>query len=284
MRMLLSDQSLSESSFLQIVILILKALAQSATVALGVTLLTLWLWWIRKGIYLALWRESKEMRGPGENRRLQLFEQLLRLLNWCLPQWVSNQRLRRLWQNLSFHFLLLWGLLFLLTLILSFFFSYSLKWQDGLFLLLLLPLILFDCRYYLIPDPLLYLFLWSGLSLALLHLTPFVVEGALWGVMLGYLLFESIYWIGLLLSRREVMGRGDIKLFAALLAWIGVGNLPLLLLLSALLGLVYGVLSYLWLFLQEERRDQSAAKVIPFAPALGFSGIILYFNLQIFGY
>ncbi|MDM1545442.1 prepilin peptidase [Ignatzschineria indica] len=196
-------------------------------------------------------------------------------------------------------FLFLFSLQLLLSLSLSLLFNYQLQWQDRLFLLLLMPLILFDLRYYLIPDPLLYPLLWCGILLSLLQLGPVALESALLGVMGGYLLFEVCYWSGVLFVRREIMGRGDIKLFAALLAWVGVQNLSQLLLLSALLGLGYGFFITLKGILLQRRAEKLEGeleralevkfaknlgdKVIPFAPALGFSGIILYFNLQIFG-
>lgn len=270
----------------------IKELLLSALVALGILLLYSWLWWIRKGIYLSQFNQYL-IAESLKNRRLILFQRgVISALSLLLrSQWGK----RRVWSHLVGFFLLLLSLQLLLSMSLYLLFDYQLQWQDHLFLLLLVPLILFDLRYYLIPDPLLYPLLWGGICLALFHLGAIDLESSLLGVMGGYLLFEVCYWSGVLFVRREIMGRGDIKLFAALLAWLGVQSLPILLLLSALLGLGsalsirlrYSLLRRVSGELSEERKQVAQEKVegkmIPFAPALGFSGIILYFNLQIFG-
>ena len=246
--------------------------------ALGVIILYLWLWWIRKGVYLL----QQDQDRVGAWRR----DRHLLLLHHCFSYFhkadTKVAMMKRFWQ-FSKYFCLLFFLLLLLPFLLNSLFAYQIQWQDRLFLLLLIPLMLFDLRYYLIPDPLLYLLLWSGVILALLQLTVVTIESAIFGVILGYLFFEVCYWGGLILSRRVVIGRGDIKLLAALLAWVGVDSFSLLLLLSSLLGLGYGILHHFLYYFILDGREKLKVKMIPFAPALGFSGIILYFNLQIFG-
>lgn len=283
--------------------MVVKELLLSALVALGVLFLYAWLWWIRKGLYDLHF--NRHLPRHMSHRHLLLFQKgMLSMLLSLLRSKAHGKGgggtyfsvLLRLY--LQF-FLLLLCLQLLLVLSLSLLFNYQLQWQDRLFLLLLMPLILFDLRYYLIPDPLLYPLLWCGIFLALLQLGPVALESALLGVMGGYLLFEVCYWSGIFFVRREIMGRGDIKLFAALLAWVGAQNLSQLLLLSALLGLGCGFFITLKGILLQRRAERLEGslkralevkiaknlgdKVIPFAPALGFSGIILYFNLQIFG-
>lgn len=288
-----------------------KELLLSALVALGILFLYAWLWWIRKGIYDLHF--NRHLPRNLSNRHLFLFQKgtLSMLLSLLFsPSYKKGEEILSFGTLLRLFlrfFLFLFSLQLLLSLSLSLLFNYQLQWQDRLFLILLMPLILFDLRYYLIPDPLLYPLLWCGILLSLLQLGSVALESALLGVMGGYLLFEVCYWSGVLFVRREIMGRGDIKLFAALLAWVGVQNLSQLLLLSALLGLGYGFLITLKGILLQRRAEKLEGslkrapeggleralevkiaknlgdKVIPFAPALGFSGIILYFNLQIFG-
>jgi leader peptidase (prepilin peptidase)/N-methyltransferase len=56
----------------------------------------------------------------------------------------------------------------------------------------------------------------------------------------GYLSLWSVYWLFRLITGREGMGRGDFKLLAALGAWLGWTAIPLIMLLSALVGALLG--------------------------------------------
>lgn len=59
----------------------------------------------------------------------------------------------------------------------------------------------------------------------------------LWGAGLGWAALEAIRRVYLLSRGREGMGGGDPKLFAAAGAWVGVWNLPVILLTAGLLGI-----------------------------------------------
>jgi leader peptidase (prepilin peptidase) / N-methyltransferase len=61
------------------------------------------------------------------------------------------------------------------------------------------------------------------------------------GAAAGYLALWSVYWAFKLLTGKEGMGYGDFKLLAALGAWLGWQMLPLVILLSSLVGAVVGV-------------------------------------------
>ena len=76
-----------------------------------------------------------------------------------------------------------------------------------------------------------------------------------------------MYWGFKLITGKEGMGYGDFKLLAALGAWLGWQMLPLIILLSALVGTMVGVAGIV-LYGREK-----GAK-LPFGPYLAAAGVI----------
>lgn len=125
----------------------------------------------------------------------------------------------------------------------------GLAWQLGLglpwlaaslFTLLLLAMAMIDAQTQLLPDSLTLLLLWAGLLFALLGVTVPLADAVV-GAMAGYLCLWSVYWLFKLATGKEGMGYGDFKLLAALGAWLGWSMLPLVVLLSSLVGAVVGI-------------------------------------------
>jgi leader peptidase (prepilin peptidase)/N-methyltransferase len=83
--------------------------------------------------------------------------------------------------------------------------------------------------------------------------------------MAGYLALWSVYWLFKLLTGKEGMGYGDFKLLAALGAWLGWQHLPMIILLSSLVGLVFGLI-------QLRLKQQGIDKAFPFGPYLAIAG------------
>ena len=156
------------------------------------------------------------------------------------------------------------------VLVLGFFGGIEPQWVDGFFLLLMLPLMAFDGRYQLLPDPLVYPLLWSGILCALLDLSILTIELSVWGVVVAYGVMLMLYIGGYIRYRHEAMGRGDLKFAAAIGAWLGLDWVIMHLFLSAVMAL-------LWIILIYGFNRKSPRKTIPFGPFLGISGIILYF-------
>lgn len=130
---------------------------------------------------------------------------------------------------------------------------------------------LIDLKTTLLPDILTLPLLWLGLLLALLGIgTPLSLKEAVIGAMAGYLTLWSVYWLFKLATGREGMGYGDFKLLAALGAWLGWQQLPLILLLSAGVGAVIGI--GMILFLKHDKRIP-----IPFGPYLASAGLLAYY-------
>ena len=113
--------------------------------------------------------------------------------------------------------------------------------------------------------------MWLGILLALAGVgTTVSLANAVMGAILGYLILWSIYWLFKLLTGREGMGYGDFKLLAALGAWLGWQQLPMVLLLSAGVGAIVGI--GMILFLKHDKRIP-----IPFGPYLASAGLLSYY-------
>lgn len=129
--------------------------------------------------------------------------------------------------------------------------------------LVLLALSIIDFKTFLLPDRLTLPLLWAGLLYQTLY-QPGELSAAIWGAALGYLTLWLIYWLFKLVTGKEGMGYGDFKLLAALGAWLGATMLPALMLMSALSGLIIGLLY------KALNRDHQGG--VPFGPALALSG------------
>ncbi|MFM5180583.1 A24 family peptidase [Aeromonas veronii] len=130
----------------------------------------------------------------------------------------------------------------------------------------LVALTFIDLDKMLLPDQLTLPLLWGGLLFNLAG--GFIpLADAVIGAMAGYLVLWSLYWAFKLLTGKEGMGYGDFKLLAALGAWLGWQALPIILLLSSLVGAVIGISL---IALQKHHQG----KPIPFGPYLAIAGWI----------
>ncbi|MGL6509921.1 prepilin peptidase [Aeromonas hydrophila] len=130
----------------------------------------------------------------------------------------------------------------------------------------LVALTFIDLDKMLLPDQLTLPLLWGGLLFNLAGgFAP--LADAVIGAMAGYLVLWSLYWAFKLLTGKEGMGHGDFKLLAALGAWLGWQALPIVLLLSSLVGAFIGIGLILL-------RNHHQNKPIPFGPYLAIAGWI----------
>jgi leader peptidase (prepilin peptidase)/N-methyltransferase len=139
----------------------------------------------------------------------------------------------------------------------------------------LIALTVIDIDHQLLPDSITYPLLWLGLAISLLHQSgstgPFPdLQSSMIGAIAGYLSLWSVYWVFKLVTGKEGMGYGDFKLLAALGAWLGWQMLPLVIMLSALVGAIVGICMILFL-----GRDRQMP--IPFGPYLAGAGLITLF-------
>ncbi len=137
----------------------------------------------------------------------------------------------------------------------------------------LIAISVIDIDHMIIPDSISLPLIWAGLFLSLFHETTgaeilFVdARTAIAGGLAGYLSLWSIYHLFRLLTGKEGMGYGDFKLLAALGTWLGWQMLPLIILLSAIVGAAVGIA-----LIASKRQDRSIP--IPFGPYLAAAGWI----------
>jgi leader peptidase (prepilin peptidase)/N-methyltransferase len=130
--------------------------------------------------------------------------------------------------------------------------------------LIALAFIDYDTR--LLPDNLTLPLLWLGLLLNLsATFTP--LRSAVIGAIAGYVSLWLVYQLFRLVTGKEGMGFGDFKLFAALGAWLGWTQLPVIILLASFAGAVVGLFLIL-------ARGHSRHRPIPFGPYLCAAGWI----------
>lgn len=104
----------------------------------------------------------------------------------------------------------------------------------------LLALSVIDLQRQLLPDSITLPLLWLGIGLALFGLFTDLRSGVI-GAMAGYLSLWSVYWVFRLLTGKEGMGQGDFKLLALLGAWQGWQYLPAIIIGSAGVGALLGI-------------------------------------------
>ena len=133
----------------------------------------------------------------------------------------------------------------------------------------LIALTAIDIDTQLLPDDITLPLLWLGLLVNLnTGFTP--LSSAVVGAVAGYLSLWSVYWLFKLITGKEGMGYGDFKLLAALGAWLGWKMLPIVILLSSLVGAIVGITLIVF-----TRHGRSTP--IPFGPYLAAAGLIALF-------
>jgi len=113
--------------------------------------------------------------------------------------------------------------------------TFALAWAVALLMLLAF----IDARTQLLPDALTLPLLWTGLAAAHMGLGQVPLADALAATMIAYAALWLLAWLFLHLRGRDGMGGGDIKLLAAIGAWVGWPDVFLVLLCASVTGLCY---------------------------------------------
>jgi leader peptidase (prepilin peptidase)/N-methyltransferase len=140
-------------------------------------------------------------------------------------------------------------------------------WQALFAMLLtwaLIALTFIDIDHQLLPDDINFPLLWLGLGISLFGIFT-DAQSAIIGAIAGYLSLWIVYQLFKIITGKEGMGYGDFKLFALFGAWFGWQQLPLIILLSSLVGAVIGISMILFM-----GRDRQIP--IPFGPYLAGAG------------
>ena len=140
----------------------------------------------------------------------------------------------------------------------------ALAWSG--FAAAVLALALIDWDTTLLPDDITLPLLWGGLLAATLQWTAVALPSAIWGAAAGYLSLWIVYWAFKLITKKEGMGYGDFKLFAALGAWFGWQGLVPIILMASIIGAVVGLAMKFSSNLRE-------GGYVPFGPFLAGAGL-----------
>ncbi|MBX2836164.1 MAG: A24 family peptidase [Gammaproteobacteria bacterium] len=123
-----------------------------------------------------------------------------------------------------------------------------------------------DFDHQLLPDSLTLPLMWLALIASLFPVFT-DVRSAVIGAAAGYLVLWSVFHVFRLITGKEGMGYGDFKLLAAIGALLGWQSLPVVILLSSLVGAVVGIT-----VIAITGRDKNIP--IPFGPFLAAAGWI----------
>jgi leader peptidase (prepilin peptidase)/N-methyltransferase len=144
-------------------------------------------------------------------------------------------------------------------------FGYGLPMLFGLVLTWsLIALSFIDIDQQLLPDSITLPVLWLGVVLSLFSIYT-DSQASIIGAVAGYMSLWSVYQLFKLLTGKEGMGFGDFKLLALLGAWLGWQYLPLIIILSSLVGALIGITMIVF-------RQHDAGRPIPFGPYLAAAG------------
>jgi len=128
----------------------------------------------------------------------------------------------------------------------------------------LIALTFIDYDHQILPDDITLPLLWAGL-LVNLGGTFASLPSAVLGAAIGYGSLWLVYHAFRLVTGKEGMGFGDFKLYAALGAWLGWQQLPLIILFASFFGALIGV-AFIVFFGRDRRLP------IPFGPFLCAAG------------
>ena len=137
---------------------------------------------------------------------------------------------------------------------------------------------LIDLDHYIIPDRFSLGGCAAGFVACAIHpslmgqRTP--LQGFSWSLasaIMGALTLLAVAWLGTMLFKKEAMGMGDVKLLAALCAFLGGTSIIWILPLSSAIGAILGVSLILW------QRGAWGTR-IPYGPFLGLAAILWLFG------
>ncbi len=139
--------------------------------------------------------------------------------------------------------------------------------------IMLVAIAMIDADTQLIPDSIVLPLIWLGLAMSLFHPMPgtstlFIAPSdAIVGAIAGYLALWSVFWLFKLVTGKDGMGYGDFKLLAALGAWLGWQQLPMIIMMSAVVGATINIVMII-------ARGKDRSIPIPFGPYLAAAGWI----------
>ncbi|MCD6038802.1 MAG: outO [Gammaproteobacteria bacterium] len=146
---------------------------------------------------------------------------------------------------------------------------FGISWQTLaalFFTWILISLTFIDLDHQLLPDQLTFLLLWLGLIASMYSLFS-NCHDAIIGAIAGYLVFALTQGLFKLATGKIGMGQGDYKFLAALGAYLGWQQLPVIVLLASFIGTIFGLTHMII-------KRQHKSIPLPFGPYLAIAGWI----------
>jgi len=131
----------------------------------------------------------------------------------------------------------------------------------------LIAMSLIDIKHQILPDNIVLPMLWLGLIINQFNIFT-DPSSALIGAIAGYMSLWLVYWIFKLITGKDGIGYGDFKMLAMFGAWGGWQLLPLIILLSSVVGAILGII------ILKSRKLDCETTTIPFGPYLAIAGLI----------
>ena len=136
---------------------------------------------------------------------------------------------------------------------------------------LLIPISFIDLKYRIIPNSLILFILLLGISFSFVN--PYLsVFTSIAGAVMGFLIFYLMSSIYLILKKEEGLGVGDAKLLAAVGSFVGIYNIPIIIFITSIVGLVSGLVFYV----TEDKKEKFLKTSIPLAPSISLSFLLFF--------
>lgn len=152
------------------------------------------------------------------------------------------------------------------------FMKFNLSWSYFfcfLFVAALIAVIFIDLDHQIIPDTITYPGIVIGFASSFFR-PGLSYKDSLLGILVGGGLLYIVALLYFVVTRRDGMGGGDIKLLAMIGAFLGWKSLPLTILSSSLLGSIVGIIAMI-------KSGSDTRMAIPFGPFLSIGAVLYLF-------
>lgn len=200
--------------------------------------------------------------------------------NYLEKQWIdqAHQTIAYYGSNLpskkirinknSFHYCAIFFSLFSLQAIFLTKTNFTQSLTIALFSFFIYTISLIDLKTKIVPDILSQPLLWIGLLINQFNIFT-TLQNAVIGATTGYISLWLLSNFFLAARKKTSLGHGDLKLTAAVGAWIGWQSLPNMLMLASFFGILH------WLLLYASSGKNSP---IPFAPSISLASCLVLIN------
>ncbi len=137
---------------------------------------------------------------------------------------------------------------------------------------LLIPISIIDTKFKIIPNSLSYSLLGIGLVFSIANSHLLFVDSLI-AATAGFLVFYLISVMYMFFKNEEGLGIGDAKLLAAISSFVGFQNIPIILLITSIVGICLGLIFYI----NKKNKTGFLKSSIPLAPSMMVSFVFILF-------